>query len=444
MEVLLLLAEAVVVYGLVLGAHALRHRAGLAHYYALIGGVTAIMSWVTDAGVLVQVGGVTFLVGSTVFYTSLLLAVFVVYVFDGPRATRIAISTILGVSIMVPLIALVLNLQMHLAGSPPLGYVPEPSLRINSASVFATLMDLIFLAVAWEYMNNRLRWIPMGIRAFLTLLGVMWLDVILFNTAAFVGNPGVLSIFQGTFVSRLVISCIAAPLLWVYLAWQNRKWGAEPEQRPILAILRQVSEMKKELNLAHQEIERRKVAEKKLIDKEIELRRLATTDSLTGLANRRQFQQVARTELIRSQRYGRTVSLVMMDADHFKNVNDTYGHQVGDQVLKALADIGSGTLRESDLMARLGGEEFGILLPETGSQQALEAAERIRKAVEEARIPTEKGPVRITASLGVASSDGQESQDLDQLMRQADRAMYAAKDRGRNQAVLAGAAEPKG
>lgn len=94
-EVIILIVEAMVVYFLVLWAHSLRHSFGPVHFYALIGGITAIMSWVTDAGLKIQVAGITFVVGSTVFYTSLLLGVFVVYVFDGPRATRIAISTII-------------------------------------------------------------------------------------------------------------------------------------------------------------------------------------------------------------------------------------------------------------------------------------------------------------------------------------------------------------
>jgi hypothetical protein len=115
-EVLILIIEAMVVYFLVLLAHCLRHRFGPAHFYALIGGITAIMSWVTDAGVSVEVAGVTFIIGSTVFYTSLLLGVFIVYVFDGPRATRIAISTIVGVSAMVPLIAATLHMQMNVIG----------------------------------------------------------------------------------------------------------------------------------------------------------------------------------------------------------------------------------------------------------------------------------------------------------------------------------------
>src|SRR5882757_8872693 len=111
-ELFALIGEAIIVYFLVLWAHSLRNRAGLAHFYALIGGLTAVMSWVTDAGVRVNLPHVSLLVGSTVFYTALLLGVFVVYVFDGPRATRVAISTIAGVSIMVPVIALILHLQI--------------------------------------------------------------------------------------------------------------------------------------------------------------------------------------------------------------------------------------------------------------------------------------------------------------------------------------------
>jgi hypothetical protein len=93
-EVIILIIEAMVVYFLVLWAHSLRHRFGPVYFYALIGGITAVMSWVTDAGVAIQAGGITFVVGSTVFYTSLILSVFVIYVFDGPRATRIVISTV--------------------------------------------------------------------------------------------------------------------------------------------------------------------------------------------------------------------------------------------------------------------------------------------------------------------------------------------------------------
>src|SRR5579872_6585095 len=116
-ELFILMAEAIGVYFLVLWAHSWRNRVGLAHFYALIGGLTAVMSWVTDAGAKVILPHLELMVGSTVFYTALLLSVFVVYVFDGPRAARIAISTVAGISIIVPVIAVILHWQMRLSDS---------------------------------------------------------------------------------------------------------------------------------------------------------------------------------------------------------------------------------------------------------------------------------------------------------------------------------------
>ncbi|MEW5909315.1 MAG: hypothetical protein AB1659_05910 [Thermodesulfobacteriota bacterium] len=261
-EAFILIIEAMVIYFLVLYVHSLRHRFGPVHFYALMGGITAIMSWVTDAGLKIEVAGITFVVGSTVFYTSLLLGVFVVYVFDGPRATRIAITTIAGVSIMVPLIAAILHFQAGLITSQTITHLPMPSLRINTASVIATLIDLIFLAIAWEYFGKPALGMHLWLRAFLTLLGVMWLDVLLFATGAFAGTPVYFSIMKGTFISRLIISVFAFPFLYGYLRWQSRESGIRIENRPILAILKQVAEIEVKLSLAQEEIEARKAAEK--------------------------------------------------------------------------------------------------------------------------------------------------------------------------------------
>jgi uncharacterized PurR-regulated membrane protein YhhQ (DUF165 family) len=282
-EVVILIAEAMAVYFLVLGAHSLRRRFGLAHFYALIGGITAIMSWITDAGVRVDVAGISFMIGSTVFYTSLLLGVFVVYVFDGPRATRIAISTIAGVSIMVPVVAVILHFQAQLAGHGALDYVPIPSLRINTASVLTTIADLIFLAIAWEFLGKPGFYLPLWARAFLTLLCVMWLDVLLFSTGAFAGDPAWLGIMTGTLVSRFIISVFAFPFLYVYLSWLKNHAGMTIENRPVLAILLEVSEIRKELSLAQQEIERRKKAEREKEEVIVQLRQaLAEVKTLRG------------------------------------------------------------------------------------------------------------------------------------------------------------------
>ncbi|MFH0958340.1 MAG: PAS domain S-box protein [Pseudomonadota bacterium] len=263
-NVVILIFEAVSVYLLVLWAHSLRHRVGLAPFYALLGGITAVMSWVTDAGVQVEANGVTFMVGSTVFYTAILLGVFVVYVFDGPHPTRIAIITVAGVSIMVPLIALTLHAQMKISGHTALVYVPLPSLRINAASVAATVADLIFLAMSWEFLGKPRLHIRIGVRAFLTLLGVMWLDVLLFATGAFAGTPNYFRIVEGTLLSRLIISVFAWPFLYLYLNQQNLKMGHVMVNRPVLAILKEVAEVRAELGFAKEEIERRKNMENQL------------------------------------------------------------------------------------------------------------------------------------------------------------------------------------
>lgn len=272
-ELLILVSEAIAVYFLVLFCHSLRGRLGLAHFYAVIGSLTAVMVWTTDAGVKVDLLGMQLMVGSTVFYTALLLGVFVVYVFDGPRATRIAISTIIGVSIMVPVVTMILHWQVQLAGPNQMTYFPPQSLRIYSASIFAAFADLIFLAMAWEFLGKPRFRVRLWMRAFLTLLGVMWLDVALFATGAFLGSPDYLNIMAGSFVSRLAISLFAFPFLYLYLTWQNGKHGMEIENRPVLAILKEVTEVRLELSLAQQEIERRKQLEKEKEDLIVSLRK---------------------------------------------------------------------------------------------------------------------------------------------------------------------------
>jgi uncharacterized PurR-regulated membrane protein YhhQ (DUF165 family) len=261
---LLLIVEALSVYFMVLWAHSLRHRFGRVHFYAMIGGLTAVMSWVTDAGMKVVVGGITFYVGSTVFYTSLLLGVFVIYVFDGPRITRIMISTIVGVSAMVPLISMVLHFQNALIMGDSLAEVPMPSLRINLASVITTLIDLVFLAIVWEILGQRNFKVKLWLRTFLTLLGVMWLDVWLFTTGAFFGTSLYWSILQGNLISRFVISVLAFPMLYGYIYIQSRRKDVNLENRPVLSILRQIAEISEELSLAQEEILRRTAAEEAL------------------------------------------------------------------------------------------------------------------------------------------------------------------------------------
>jgi diguanylate cyclase (GGDEF)-like protein len=167
-----------------------------------------------------------------------------------------------------------------------------------------------------------------------------------------------------------------------------------------------------------------------------ELERRAYTDYLTGLANRRHFLEKAESELTRTMRYGRELSLLMLDLDHFKQVNDTYGHKVGDLVLKKLSEVCQSALRDVDIIGRMGGEEFAVLLPETGSEQAMQAAERLRTAIACAHVPLGSGlPLRFTASLGVTTLRETDA-NIDMLLNQADQALYQAKNEGRNRACM--------
>jgi diguanylate cyclase (GGDEF)-like protein len=163
--------------------------------------------------------------------------------------------------------------------------------------------------------------------------------------------------------------------------------------------------------------------------------RLATLDPLTEAYNRRTFIELATRELRRSRRNGRSVSVLVFDLDHFKEINDSYGHQVGDEVLCRVKAAVESCLRSGDLFARYGGEEFVVLMPETGINGALKLAERLRTAIAAIVV---SGKVHITASLGVASVDRVDTDcTLDQLLGQADRAMYAAKAAGRNCTIVA-------
>ncbi|MGX4804875.1 diguanylate cyclase [Bradyrhizobium guangdongense] len=164
------------------------------------------------------------------------------------------------------------------------------------------------------------------------------------------------------------------------------------------------------------------------------LETLATTDSLTGLSNRRHFLESLDAEWSRFQRYYRSVSVLMLDIDHFKSVNDRYGHAVGDEAIKAVAEACLAGKRKSDLVGRIGGEEFAVLLPETSLSRAKIVAERIRKHVMAARLNTHQVQFGVTVSIGIAEATVSMS-GIDALMRAADDALYRAKAEGRNRCV---------
>ncbi|CCQ74552.1 GGDEF domain-containing protein [Magnetospira sp. QH-2] len=164
-----------------------------------------------------------------------------------------------------------------------------------------------------------------------------------------------------------------------------------------------------------------------------QLEQMSTTDVLTSLANRRHMDDVLQNEINRCKRYGECLSVILADMDHFKAVNDTFGHLVGDRVLKDLAGILQDSCRDVDIVGRWGGEEFLIVCPGTTLAGAAATAEKLRTAIEDHEF---KGVGHKTASFGVGTARGMES--VDSLVHQADQALYAAKDQGRNRVELGG------
>ncbi|HCF25813.1 MAG TPA: GGDEF domain-containing protein [Cyanobacteria bacterium UBA11049] len=173
----------------------------------------------------------------------------------------------------------------------------------------------------------------------------------------------------------------------------------------------------------------------KLEQSQTELKNLASMDGLTGVYNRREFNQQLQAELERSQRYNHPCSLVMLDIDYFKKLNDTHGHQAGDEALRVVAALVKNSVRPVDRVARYGGEEFGIILPETPGDSGLVAAERLRQAIATHLVPiTSEQSINITVSVGVATFPS-DANSPEALIAAADRALYAAKHSGRNRVV---------
>jgi len=222
-----------------------------------------------------------------------------------------------------------------------------------------------------------------------------------------------------------------------YLAEEAENQSNRQLLSAVKKLLHQISKRNKDLaelnNNLEQKVEERTVALEKVNHR---LKELASTDVLTGLMNRRAFMEEAQAKFNLAKRYQRPLSFLMIDIDHFKSVNDTYGHQAGDVALVETSKIIRNCLRETDVLGRIGGEEFAVLLPETGIEQTTELTERLLEKVRAAKIEIEDDRIiSLTTSIGVATVPPLLI-DVDTVMKEADKALYKAKSEGRDRCCV--------
>lgn len=243
---------------------------------------------------------------------------------------------------------------------------------------------------------------------------------------------GILAVVSSQFLLGAGLAEIATTvmfLLWPAILGYAAALRINTGNRTAFVLLRQSEQTNQRLEteIAHSK------------ELEAELQRQALTDPLTGLSNRRHYEMLFKREHDRCRRHGSVLTLGMIDLDHFKRINDNYGHDVGDQVLRFVAEVMQRPLRHSDILGRFGGEEFILILPDTSLTQAETIAERMRQALEDDALIQGETLIKVTATFGLTQVRAEDS-DIQDCVRRADEALYEGKRSGRNKVTLAEAA----
>jgi len=274
---ILLLVEALAVYGLVFAVHATRDRFTLLPYYGLLGVLAATLRWTTDAGIVYTLGPLTLVLGSVVFFTAILVGVFLLYLFDGVKAAQIGIYTVVAVSILSPVVANVFYYQLSEMDAEAAGRIILSPARVYVASTAAMVMDFLCMSMVWEALGGHSRRIPYLFRIAVCLLTAYWLDAILFSFGAYWGDPDFSGILRGNLISRVLLTCCVAPLVTLYVLWESRRYHYEITPRRVMALLHQSAQTELDLSDARHEIEVRKRIEEGLRGRDVILRSLAYT-----------------------------------------------------------------------------------------------------------------------------------------------------------------------
>lgn len=416
LQLSLMALEAAIAAGVLLALFSARSILGLAPIYTTVG-VFYYLATLLAGTTFVKVGGLLMSPGSVALFPACLFAVLLVYIREDAQEARNMIYGLLAANVSASLLGLIVS--QHLQG--PLAFNPlslSPELFVQSPRLFivgllALFADTVLIILAYEWVSRYVR--PLFQRIWLSLALVLVFDTLLFVTGGFVEHPAYREILVSGVVGKVIAAAIYTAALALYLP---RAGAAEPQT--VGGIRRGIGDLFQVLTYRQ---------------KYEALRAQASRDPVTGVHNRGFFDDVLRVQLAAARRGGTPVAVLLVDVDHFKRINDTYGHSEGDRALRVIAQALARAARASDIVCRYGGEEFCLILPGTPPVSALLLAGRIREEVPAACAREGiGGGARVTVTIGLAASpaDGVET---DAIMRAADQRLYQGKNEGRDRVV---------
>jgi diguanylate cyclase (GGDEF)-like protein len=418
-----MLLEALIVASLLLALFRLRGVFGLVPIYTTVAILYQMANLLAATVYIKLTPDLMVSPGSAVLFPAILLAVLFIYIREDAKEARRLIYALLAADLLVAVLGLLIvqhfnsSLLFNPYNLPPDLFIQQP--RIVVVGTPALYADTILIVLVYEFVARYIRTSLLP-RITISLVTVLAFDTVLFVTGSFVESPAYGSILLSGLIGKTFAGLVYAVILTIYLRRFDVSEHAPLGAQHTLGDLFQVLTYRQKYE---------------------ELRAQITRDALTGIYNRAFFDETLTSLVARAHRTGSPVTLLMIDIDHFKHINDTYGHRAGDQALQAVAASIAATTRTSDLVCRYGGEEFTVLLPDTDLQQAINLAERICRELPAAlsRHGARWSERRVTATIGLACFPS-EAGTLEELILLADRRLYAGKARGRA-CVVPGAEE---
>ncbi len=408
-------AEAALVAALLLLLYRLRPWFGHAMLYVTLGALQYLQTVLATTTFVELLPGIRVSPGSAVLFSGSLLVILLVYIREDLEEARRLIYSVVAANAVIGLLSLLFGLHVSLTGGGPQSQDALLGIaKILTVGTLVLYLDVILTIVLYEAVSRVVR--TTYVRIFATMSAVLLFDTLLFTTSTFLADPEFASLLVSGIVGKVCAAVFSSAILTAYLH------GLEPHGGAVTAGSESLAGVFRTLTY-RQRFE--------------QLREQLNRDGLTGVFNRVFFDEALAHELALAARHGYPVCLLMIDLDHFKQVNDRDGHQAGDRALIAAADVLRDAVRESDLVCRYGGEEFAVICPHANVGQGQVIGEKLRLAI--AAIDTAPLGVgqRLTATIGVAESPRDATQHED-LIRKADRRLYRGKHAGRDRVVSHG------